>query len=340
MESNRLKEGKLPWNILSKLLSLLPTSDPDLVVGPSIGEDAAVLKFNNGFLVLHSDPITTAVKRIGWYAIHIAANDVAVRGAKPRWFLATVMLPPKISLSEVEEIFKDMGVATRELDGVIIGGHTEVTPGLDRPLINITAIGFSPDRVIFTRNARPGDSILVIGRIGGEGVSIIAHDYEEYLIKKGVAREVIDKAKKFIEEISVVDKALLLKEYNVNSMHDPTEGGVLQAIHEIALASKTEIHIYAERIAIDPVVKTITDALNVDPLKLLSSGTIVATIPSDRINDLTCILDDKGIEYSVIGEVVKPSNEPGKVYLHSRSGVEIIDSDIIDEIYRVITTIN
>ncbi len=331
------KEGKLPGRLLEELFHLLPTRDPDLVVGPMIGEDAAVIRFGDGFLVVHSDPITAAVSRIGWYAIHIAANDIAVRGARPRWFLPVVLLYPGISSEEIHGIFRDMGRAAEELGAVIVGGHTEVSPGLDRPIISMTAMGYTHGRVVLTRDARPGDTVLVVGRIGGEGAAVLAHDYGDVLVELGVDRRIIDEAKKYIEDISVVDKALLLKEIGVNAMHDPTEGGLIQALREIALASGTSIVVDADKIDIDENVKRIAEVLGIDPLKLLSSGSVVATIPSPRIEEVIGVLEEKGIKYSLVGKAV--SGDVGKVVIVKGRERVVVNEDVVDEIYSAINMI-
>lgn len=331
------KEGKLPGSFLEELFHLLPTRDPDLVVGPVIGEDAAVIRFGDGFLVVHSDPITAAVSRIGWYAIHIAANDIAVKGVRPKWFLPVVLLYPGISREEIHSIFRDMGRAAEELDAVIVGGHTEVSPGLDRPIISVTAMGYTHGRVVLTRDARPGDIVLVVGRIGGEGAAVLAHDYGDVLVELGVDRRVVDEAKKYIEDISVVDKALLLKEVGVNAMHDPTEGGLIQALREIALASRTSIIVDADRIDIDDNVKKIAEIVGIDPLKLLSSGSVVATVPASRIKEVTRVLEEKGIKYSLAGNVV--AGDAGKVVVVRDGERMVVDKDVVDEIYSAISMI-
>ncbi len=327
------KAGKLPWNFLSKLLAMLPTSDIDLIMGPGVGEDAAVIRFKDGFLVIHSDPITAASKRIGWLAIHIAANDIAVRGVKPRWFLPVVLLPENISEEEVTSIFEDMGKALNEIGGVVVGGHTEVTPGLDRPIITVTAAGYTSERVILTRDARPGDKILIIGDIGAEGASVIAWDFYDLLLDKGVDKTIIEEAKDYLWRISVVDKALTVKDY-VNAMHDPTEGGVLQGLREIALASNTSIVLDLDNIMINETVLTITRALGLDPLKILSSGTLIATIPVENEEIVKENLSERKYPYMICGYVEK--GEPGKVFLRRNGNiVSVVDNDIIDEIYKL-----
>ena len=318
---------------MSRLINYLPTKDPDLLIGPSIGEDAAIIRYKDGFLVIHSDPITAATKRIGWLSIHVAANDIAVRGARPRWFLPVVLLPPNTSIGEAEKIFAEMGEAAKSLNGVVIGGHTEITPGLPRPIISMTAMGYSADRVILTKNALPGDRILAIGRVGGEGAGVIAWDFEEKLLSLGVSKDTVLKAKKYAYEISVVDTALSIKQY-VNCMHDPTEGGLLQGLREIALASKTLIIVYKEKIRIDPVVLEITEKLGIDPLKLLSSGLLIATIPEKNLDEVKTMLENNGYEYSVIGEI-KQADPVGRVVIKTDSSIDELKEDIVDEIYKL-----
>ncbi|MCD6196899.1 MAG: AIR synthase family protein [Staphylothermus sp.] len=332
-EKQFLKEGKPPWNILSRLLSYLPTKDPDLIVGPNIGEDAAIIRFKDGFLVIHSDPITAATKRIGWLSIHVAANDIAVRGARPRWFLPVVLLPPSTSINDAEKIFAEMGEAAKSLNGVIVGGHTEITPGLPRPIISMTAIGYSTNRVVLTRNAKPGDKILAIGRVGGEGVGVIAWDFEEKLLSLGISKDIITEAKKYAYEISVVNTALSIK-YYANSMHDPTEGGLLQGLREIALASKTLIIVYRDNIRIDHIVEEITKKLGLDPLRILSSGLLIATVPEKYLDEATQVLEDKGYKYSIIGEI-KQADPYGRVIVKSNIEMYEVKKDIIDEIYKL-----
>jgi hydrogenase expression/formation protein HypE len=329
-----LKTGKPEWRLLARLLQHVVSEDIDVVVGPAQGEDAAVIRVRDGFLVIHSDPITTGAKRIGYLAIHIAANDIAVRGVKPKWFLPVVLIPENYTVEDVEEIFSDMGQALRELDGVIVGGHTEVTPGLSRPIISVTAAGYTTSRVILTRDARLGDIVYVIGRVGGEGSGIIAWDFEQLLVERGVDRSVIERAKNFIFDISVVRVALEIREY-VSTMHDATEGGVLQALREIAVASNKAITVDLNNIRIDGAVETITRAVCLNPLRLLSSGCIVATVPQHYKRDFENTLEALGKPYSAIGAIREGS---GEVYLFKGSQlVEVVTEDIVDEIYKLWT---
>ncbi|MEM2024739.1 MAG: AIR synthase related protein [Desulfurococcaceae archaeon] len=326
-----MRTGKLDWKFMSEIISYLPLDDVDVVLGPSQGEDAAVVRIRDGFLVAHSDPITTGVKRSGYLAVHVASNDIAVRGVKPKWFLPVILLPSGFSESAVKELFRDMALAMREVEGVAIGGHTEVTPGITRPIINMTVLGFTRTRVILTRDAKVGDYVYVVGRVGGEGAGIIAWDLEETLLQKKVDRGMIEKAKQYIYEIGVTSVALRIKDY-VNSMHDATEGGVLQAIRELAVASRGCIKVHRDRIRLESTVEAITRAVGVNPLKLLSSGCLVATVPPAAKKDFECALEDLKRPYTLVGEVMEGS---GELILLDGTGHEIIRDDIVDEIYKL-----
>lgn len=317
---------------MAQLLQHIVSDDVDLIVGPAQGEDAAVIRVRDGFLVIHSDPITAGVKRIGYLAVHVAANDIAVRGVKPKWFLPVVLLPENYTAEDVEEIFRDMGRALREIDGVVVGGHTETTPGLSRPIVSMTAAGYTTSRVILTRDAREGDLVYFIGRVGGEGAGVIAWDFEHLLVELGVDRSIIECAKSFIHDISVVKTALEIRDY-VNTVHDATEGGVLQAVREIAVASSKDIVINLDNVILDPIVKAVITAVKLDPLKLLSSGCLVATVPEHCKSQFEKALSDLNKPYSLVGRV---KSGRGDVYLQVNSNlVEVIKSDIIDEIYKL-----
>ena len=328
------KGGKISWEELSRLIRFLPTSDVDLVIGPKLGEDAAVIRLKDGFLVVHSDPITTAFWRIGWYAVHVAANDIAVRGVKPRYFLPVVLLPPRMGAREVEEIFRDMGEAAREVSGVVIGGHTEVTPYLERPIISMTAIGYSTGRFVSTSGARPGDYLVIVGRVGGEGASVVAWDFEEELAERGVDRALIGEAKNFLREISVVKTALSIAPY-VDSMHDATEGGVIQAIREVSVASGVNVHVDLDMIRVGAAVREISKAMGLDPLKLLSSGCIVAAVPPSKLGVLEETLRGLNQVYSVAGRVGDFADKPVVELREKGRVVGVVDRDVVDEIYKL-----
>lgn len=326
-----MKTGKLDWEQMKELFSLLPTEDEDLVLGPSRGEDAAIIRLRDGYLIAHVDPITTGVRRLGYLSIIVAANDIAVRGAIPKWFLITFLIPPHYRWHDIREIFEDAGEAARRIGGVIVGGHTEVTPGLPRPIAVVTSIGYSLEKPIMTRDARPGDAIYVVGRIGGEGAGVIAWDFEEKLLSAGISKDVIELAKGYIYDISVVEVALRLRKI-ANSMHDATEGGILQAIREIAVASGLGAQVDLDAAELEGPVEAITTAMEVDPYRLLSSGCLVASVPPSKEEELLAIARDLGKPAVRVGEFIRGE----LAVLIKRAGARYqLDKDVVDEIYKL-----
>lgn len=331
----RVRIGKLPVELLERIvINRIGAPDPDVIVGPRYGEDAAIIRIGGSYIAAHSDPITAAIKRAGWLAINIASNDVAVRGAIPRWALNTILLPASSSIKDLEEISSQVDEAAKRLGIMIVGGHTEVIDAVNRPVIVSTVIGPVIGKPISTGGAGEGDAVIMTKKAGIEGTAIIATDYREALLRRGVAREVIDRASAFYEMISVVNEAIELARNNLaTSMHDPTEGGIVGGVAEIAYASGKRIEIWEESIPIAPETQEIASALNIDPLRLISSGCLIATVPRDHIDEAIRVLRERGVEVSVIGRVVQGS--PGAILIR-RSGERVkIPMQVDDEIYRV-----
>jgi len=326
--------GKLPPELLRKyVFSRIGIKDPKVIVGPAYGEDAAIIDFGDKVLVAHVDPITGAVELLGWLAVHIACNDIAVRGAEPRWLLCVLYLPEKASEELIDKITSQIDEAAKEVGVMIIGGHTEYTPGLERPLISMTAIGVA-DKYKYVRTAgvRPGDYILMTKTVAVEGTSIIATDFAERLREKGVGEKLIERGKEFIKEISVVKEALILANIGVHSMHDPTEGGILCGLAEMAYSSNVKIEVWEEKIPIAEETRVFCNALGIDPLKLISSGVLLVAVPPEKVEKAVHNLRKEGIRASVIGR----ATEGKGVVLYRRDGrVEEIPEHVVDELYKL-----
>lgn len=330
-----LREGKLPRELMRDIVfNMIRITDPDVVQGPGVGEDASIVHVGDGHLVFHTDPITTSARLVGWLAIHVSANDVAVRGVRPRWFSTAILLPPGAGEEELREIIRQEQRAVEKIGGSIVGGHTEVTPGIPRPVVVSTAIGYTRRGVIRTRDASPGDYVVLVGRVAGEGAAVLAWDFPELLEDKGVPRSIIEEARSYIWDVSVVEPALILADTHVNSMHDPTEGGVVQGLLEIAVASGHTLRVDLDSIVLDEKVAAICRALGIDPFRLLSSGALLATIPPHALDDALGMLEHRGYGAQVIGRVEKG----GSVLVVKQGGrEEVVSEDVVDEIYRVWT---
>ncbi len=338
MEDYNFSAGKLDYKLLFRLLSDLKLSNR-IIVGPKIGEDAAVIDMGDRYLVAATDPITFATDLIGWYAVHVNANDVATMGAKPLWFLTTVLLPEgQTDENLVCEIFAQMKDACRSLGVDLIGGHTEITPELPRPILVGTMLGeVEKDKLVTSSNAQTGDVILVTKGVPIEGTAIIAREKEDELKKRGVPEKIIERAKRFLFEpgISVVRDALIACSVTkVNAMHDPTEGGLAMGLWEIAEASQVTIEVDMGAIPIAPEGWEICQTFGLNPLGTISSGTLLISVPERESEKVVRALENGGILVARIGHVVRK----GKVlvtahYLDGRK--EILPKFPKDEIVKI-----
>ena len=299
--------GKLPMELLARLLADIDVRDPRVALGARAGEDAALIDMGDRYLVAKTDPITFATDLIGWYLVQVNANDLATMGATPRWLLATLLLPEGATEQQTAAIFAQLTDACAALNITLIGGHTEVTYGLPRAVMVGAMLGeVAKDRVVLTSGARPGDSIVLTQGAAIEGASILAREAEAALADKGVSQPVIERAKAFLftPGISVARAAAIACDTaSVHAMHDPTEGGVATALLELAAAANVGLRVDADRIPILPECRLICDALGLDPLGLIASGALLATMPpSDAVRLIDALADD-GIPATVIGEV-------------------------------------
>ncbi|HKK83583.1 MAG TPA: AIR synthase family protein [Atribacterota bacterium] len=304
----KLPLGKLDFSLLDKLLKKYHSKpDPRLIIGPKLGEDAAVIEYQDRYLVAKTDPITFATEEIGWYAVQVNANDIATRGAVPKWFQATILLPEKKTTEVlIDRIFSQIYDACNKLNVTVIGGHTEISYNLDRPIIVGSMLGeVEKDKLVSTSGAKPGDVIILTKGIVIEGISIIAREKQEELKKRGYKKSFIQKCKNFIYEpgLSVVEDALLANKINVHAMHDPTEGGISAGLYEIAAASRVGLMIEREEIPILEESRILCREYNLDPLRTIASGALLIVAPRNNAHQLIAVLNRNGIKSFLIGEI-------------------------------------
>ena len=307
-----LPPGKLPAALLEELLQQQETpADPRLLIGPRPGEDAAVIDFGDRLLIAKSDPITFATDAIGYYAVNVNANDIASMGGTPRWFLATLLLPEKGTTPDlVRDIFAQIRGACRALQVTLVGGHTEITLGLDRPLICGHMLGETTRQALVTSaGAQVGDAVLLTKGYPLEGSAIIARERAAQLAAQGFAAHDIARWQGLLFDpgISVVrDAAVLQQAAEVHAMHDPTEGGVATGLRELAGASSVGLRLQAERLPLLPEGRALCDAFGLDPLGVIASGALLATVPAAQAARAVQACDAAGIVCYEIGRVVTP----------------------------------
>jgi hydrogenase maturation factor len=306
-----LPAGKLPHQLLGSLLAGQPTADPQLLLGPTIGEDAAVIEFagcHDRLLVVKSDPITFATDQIGYYAVNVCANDLAVTGATPRFFLPTVLLPAgQATVEMAAAIFDQIGAACRALHVVVAGGHSEITPAVSQPVVSGQLLGeVRRDRFLRSGGCRPGDVVLLAGAVPVEGVSIIAREKRAALLADGWAPAELDAAANYLFDpgISILKPALLAADAGlVTAMHDPTEGGVATGLLEMALAADAGLAIDLDAIPVPDLARRLCAAFDLDPLGVIASGALLATAAEPQVLALLHLWRRAGWQAAVIGRV-------------------------------------
>ncbi len=299
--------GKLPVDVLAKLLESAK-EHPDVVQGPSVGVDAAAVRVSRSVVVASADPVTFVTDRIGQYAVRVNANDIAVMGAEPKFFLATILLPPETSEDSAISVFTQVRDACDELGVALVGGHTEITDSVTRPVVSGCMLGSLIGKSLITSaGASPGDSIVLANSIAIEGTTILAREAKERLLAAGVSEETLARAEALLDApgICVVRPAsIALAAGQITAMHDPTEGGLATALRELAAASGCGLSVDKSAIPILPECRDICRALGLYPMGLIASGSLLIACGKTDAQGIVDALTHAGCTAAVIGEVV------------------------------------
>ena len=332
-----LPVGKLRGELLARLIARYATSDPTVIVGPGIGGDAAAIDLGATTLVVKSDPITFATESPARYLVDVNANDLACLGATPRWMMVTALLPERGTTEAlVESHFRELRDVCRQRGISLVGGHTEITFGLGRPILVGVLIGeVAASGLLRPGGAGPGDQLLLTKAIALEGTALLARELGARL-SAAVDPRLVERAANLLSDpgISIVPEAMtLLRAGGVTALHDPTEGGLATGVRELALAAGCGATIERDAVPILPETAAIAGQLGLDPLGMLASGSLLAAADAGAVERLVSAGAADGIRVTPIGAV---TDQPGRFRLRVGGIEQELPVYASDEITRVL----
>lgn len=301
-----LPAGKLPNQLLSDFLNQFIFEDPRVLINPGVGEDIAAVDIESQeVLVLKSDPITFATNSIGQYAVLINANDIATSGAIPKWFLTTLFFPCGTTPSQIKDVFEELKHYCQHWGITLCGGHTEITEAVARPIVaGMMAGTVARSDLIDKRRMQPGDRVLLTKAVAVEGTAIIAREFGARLEQMGVSANEMDRCRQFLDHISIMPEAkIAAANAGTSAMHDVTEGGLATALEELSIAGQHMIRVDMDQIPVYPETQKICDLLDIHPLGLIGSGSLLICCRSKESRELMQRLDAAEIEIACIGDV-------------------------------------
>ncbi|MCP4367240.1 MAG: HAD-IA family hydrolase [Deltaproteobacteria bacterium] len=302
-----LPAGKFPNDLLERYLSHLPFFDQSVLIKPGIGEDISAVDIKNDeILVLKSDPITFTTDSLGHYVVIINANDIATSGAKPRWLLTTFLFPFGVTASSIYDVMYELSTVCQKCGITLCGGHTEITDAVTRPVVTGMIAGTVAKRdLIDKKNMKTGDKVLLTKRVAVEGTAIIAKEFKDRLQNLGVTKKEIEDCRQFISRISILEEAGISGRFShVSAMHDVTEGGLATAIDELSIAGGHRLKVDMDKIPVFPQTEKICRLLNIDPLGLIGSGSLLICCNNNSYQDLMVQIRKANIFVTCIGEVM------------------------------------
>lgn len=303
-----LPPGKLPNDLLEEFLDRLAVDDPSVLISAGVGEDTAAVNVEEEeVLILKSDPITIATDSIGHYAVLVNANDIATSGGVPRWLLTTLLLPCGITPSEIWQIMNELKTMCRPWGITLCGGHTEITDAVTRPVVTGMLAGtVSKCDLIDKQNMEPGDKVLFTKAVAVEGTAIIAREFGYRLKGLGMSESEIENCRQFLSSIGILKEAQIAgRSGRISAMHDVTEGGLATALKELSIAGGHRIRIHMDRIPVFPQTEKICRLLDIDPLGLIGSGSLLICCRKGYWERLMADIRDAGIDVACIGEVLE-----------------------------------
>ncbi|MEN3186970.1 MAG: AIR synthase family protein [Atribacterota bacterium] len=302
-----------------------------MLYGAGLGRDCGVLRLGTDFLAVTCDPITGAPDFLGFFAVQVVVNDLVCSGAEPVAVLVSLVFPPESTLEMVEKTMREIDTFCREWKIVVLGGHTEISQVVRKPLVHCVGLGrIANDHFPDVSKVLPGDSILMTKGVGIEGTAILAWEKSEELQKK-FGKELVERAQSFLNMMNVVEDARIANSFSPHCLHDVTEGGLLGALWEVCAGQNLGFEIEEEKVFIFPETRAIAQHFAIDPLCLISSGTLLIFTPFPE--DIMKALREASIPVFEVGKVTR---EPRRIVRYKDGFIREIKSCPQDALWSVV----
>ena len=328
--------GKLTPEAFARLVAPhLGAARPEVVVGPRVGHDAAIVKIGAGrVMAVTTDPLSLipalGLERSARLACHLIASDLWTTGIPPAYVSVDFNLPPGFGDDAFGEYWRAMSDEWSKLGVAVVAGHTGRHPGCGENILGgATLIGVGDEgRYLTPAMARPGDQVIVTKGCAIETAAIAALAWPERL-RQHVDEDGLAALLALGDQLSVVAdcRAAMragVRERGVTAMHDATEGGVLGGLLELAKACGHDVRVERAKLPLGAPVTAACSMLEVDPYWTLSEGTLIACAAPERASFVLHELSEERIPAAVVGEVMTGR---GKLWVaEPDGGVSTFDS--------------
>lgn len=312
-----VRSGKVAPEVFARAIAPhLGAARPEVLVGPRVGHDAAIVRVGAGrVMAVTTDPLTLVPglgpERSAWLACHLVASDLWTTGIPPAYASVTLNLPATFADDALERFVRAMGETWATLGVAVVTGHTGRHEGCSEHVVGaVTLIGVGDEgRFLAPGMARPGDRVIVTKGCAIEAGAFAAALFPERVRAQGVDDDAFERLRALERQVSVVDDCRTalragVHAQGVTALHDATEGGVLGGLVELAHACGHDVRVDRGRIPLDPAIAAACAALGVDPWWSVSEGTLIVCAAPARAAAVLREFADAGIVAAEVGEVL------------------------------------
>ena len=279
----------------------------DVALGPQHGVDFGVVEIGGRSVVIATDPISVlpelGFERAGRFALDVVLADVAVSGLPPSHLSINFTLPPAMTDEEFATLWKAIDREATDLGASVVAGHTARYEGCSFPWVGgatALAVGDTSE-IVRPDGARPGDRLVLTTVPGVEAVGLLTTLFGD---RMDLPEKTLDTARARLDDTDTVRDALAAAAAGpATAMHDVTEGGLKNALCEVAGSASVRLDVDREAVGLRPGVEPVCEYLDIDPWTATSSGTLLIAVDPEGVDGVIGALDDRGTTTAVVGTV-------------------------------------